>query len=158
MTDSTDSLKTSVLAHTLNYSTRFLIEVCVDPSKYHLEFVSDEQALVTAIKNNEYNIYIIDATRAATTQPSDAFRIVSGLVLRNATRVVAVADKAPADVALKMAEFGPLAVVSYCFSSDQIQKALEGVLNMQAKWTPRQDTGSRVKSDPKFFKEQRFKE
>ena len=135
-----------------------MLEVCVDPLKYHLEFATDEQALVTAAKNNEYSVYIIDAARAATSQPSDAFRVVSGLVLKHVTRIVAVADKAPSEVALKMADFGPLAVVSYCFSPNQIEKALDGVLEMQAKWTPKIDTGSRVKSDPKFFKEQRFKE
>lgn len=158
MADSSDSEKISVLAYTPNYSTRFMLEVSVDPARHALEFEADEQAFAGAVTNNERQVYIIDAARATTMRQSDLFRVVSGLVLRHITRVVAIADRAPADVSLKMAEFGPLAVVSYCFSPAQIQTALDGVLNMKAQWEPRKDTGSRVKSDPKFFKEQRFKE
>ena len=153
-----DLEKTPVIAYTPNYSTRFLLDVSIGPSKYGLEFACDEPSVLTSVKNNEYYIYIIDATQAATRQPSELFRTVSGLVLRHMIRVVAVADKAPAGLALKMTDFGPLAIVSYDFTPARMLSALDGVMNLEAKWESRKDTGSRVKSDPKFYQKQRFKE
>ena len=158
MAENYSGQKTGVLAWSPNFSTRFLLNIAVDPSGYDLEIADSESEVLEAIKSNGHGIYVIDAARAATAAPGELFREISALALQHMIRVVAIADKAPDEGYAKMADFGPLAVAPFNFSRAHLDRALRAVLAMKDMWQPRRDTGSRVKSDPNFYKAKRFKE
>lgn len=147
-----------VIAFSPNYSTRYLVEVALDPQVYALDMAPDEPCFLSAVRDNTHSVYVIDAARAASAAPGNLFKDMSGLVLKHMLRVVAIADKAPAENALKMTDFGPLAIIGFDFSRSAMVRAVQGVLHMSAEWQPKRDTGSRVKADPKFYKEIRFSE
>jgi DNA-binding NtrC family response regulator len=158
MADQDSREKIRILSWSPNFSTRFLLNIALDPARFDLEFAADGNAVLEAVKANTHGVYVLDAARAATAAPDGVFRDVSALALRHMIRVVAVADKAPDGDFSKMADFGPLAVIPFNFSRARLARAIDSVLTMKDAWQARRDTGSRVKADPNFYKAKRFTE
>jgi DNA-binding NarL/FixJ family response regulator len=159
MTGKDATEKHRILAWSASASTRFLLSISVDPARYALEFADRPEDMLNAARGNTHEVFVIDAAREASDTPGgECFREVAALALRHMIRVVAIADKAPEEDHMKMADFGPLAVIPFNFPRSRLNRAIQATLDMQAKWQPARDTGSRVKADPKFYKVQRFTE
>ena len=142
----------SVLAHSVNASTRFLLEASLDPVHFELTFADDAVAFQRAAIQNESAVYVVDTLDADA--PDGRSTLATDTLaqrLKHMLRLLLIVDEPPADDN-PMQPFGPLRYLPYHFTRRQCNEVFSDIAAVQEKdWRIKtRDTGSRVKIDPKF--------
>lgn len=139
-----NAMKTGIAACTGHASTRYLLDVHTDRSRYRLDFAVDELDLLNAIRAKQYEIFVYDALGIPGEDRQRFIKTVTDMKLRHLARLLLIVEQPPAGSRAGMQSFGPFALIEGAFSKKRLNEVLMDLLNVK-------DTGSRVKGDDKFF-------
>lgn len=135
--------RTSIKALCNQFSTRFLIEISLDPTKYELEFSDSEYDFSKSFEKHSHDIYVIDTSGSDRENNNEVFKSVIGLKIKGLRQVILITPE-PRTGMNRMHHFGPLCLVEANFSRARFNDTLRQVMSIK-------DTGVRVKSDSDFF-------
>jgi DNA-binding NtrC family response regulator len=145
-----------VCAFTPNASTRFMLEISLKPNEYDLSFAETPAEALSAARENNSHIFLIDVAKSSGEAGKGLARNISSMAVKHMLRLVLLVDEPQAAEANQMQSFGPLFLLEFNFNRQQLNKTLRDIMLMSGAHQKAHDTGSRVKSDPKFYNIKRF--
>lgn len=135
-------LKHRVLAYTTDATTRYLLEISIDTSKYELAYANTSEEAFAAAEKKSGDILVLDGSDGQL--GGDIVRNIADAKWKHLVRVVLLMDKAPKPGSNHMQPFGPFCMLEAFFTRQRLNATLNDALTIK-------DTGSRVRADDKFF-------